>query len=51
VNGWENVFIGALGASAALTGLVFVGISSNLKKIMENSFFVDTWLLVVEINR
>jgi hypothetical protein len=50
VNGWENVFIGALGASAALTGLVLVGISINLKKIMESSF-VDTWLLVVEINR
>jgi hypothetical protein len=38
MNGWENVFIGALSASAALTGLVFVGISINLKKIMENSF-------------
>ena len=38
MNSWENVFIGELSASAALTGLVFVGISINLKKIMENSF-------------
>jgi modulator of FtsH protease len=67
MNGWENVFIGELGASAALTGLVFVGISINLKKIMASSFlpnqalealiaFVSTLfmallLLIVEINR
>ena len=38
MNGWENFFLGQLGASAALTGLVFVGISINLKKIMESSF-------------
>ncbi len=38
MNGWENFFLGELGASAALTGLVFVGISINLKKIMETPF-------------
>ena len=35
---WENFFIGELGASAVLTGLVFVGNSINLKKIMESPF-------------
>ena len=38
MNSWENFFLGALSASAALTGLVFVGISINLKKIMESPF-------------
>jgi modulator of FtsH protease len=38
MNGWENFFIGELGASAALIGLVFVGISINLKKIMASSY-------------
>lgn len=38
MNGWENFFLGELGASAALTGLVFVAISINLKKIMESPF-------------
>ena len=31
---WENFFIGELGASAALTGLVFIGVSINLTKII-----------------
>ena len=34
MSGWENFFLGELGASAALTGLVFVGVSINLTKIM-----------------
>lgn len=34
MSGWENFFVGELGASAALTGLVFVGVSINLTKIM-----------------
>ncbi len=38
MNGWENFFLGQLSASAALTGLVFLGTSINLKKIMESSF-------------
>jgi hypothetical protein len=29
MNGWENLFLGELGAAAALTGLVFVGVSIN----------------------
>jgi hypothetical protein len=35
--GWENFFMGELGASAALTGLVFVGVSINLTKIVASS--------------
>ena len=33
MNGWENFFASELGASATLTGLIFVGVSVNLKKI------------------
>jgi len=33
MNGWENFFLGELGASATLTGLIFVGVSVNLKTI------------------
>lgn len=37
MNGWENFFVGELGASAALTGLIFVGVSINLTKITASS--------------
>lgn len=33
MNGWENFFASELGASATLTGLIFVGVSVNLKMI------------------
>ena len=38
MSGWENFFVGELGASAALTGLVFVGVSINLTKIMASPY-------------
>jgi hypothetical protein len=38
MSGWENFFLGELGASAALTGLIFVGISINLSTIMKSSY-------------
>jgi hypothetical protein len=38
MNGWENFFLGELGTSAALTGLIFVGISINLRTIMKSSW-------------
>jgi len=38
MSGWETFFVGELGASAALTGLVFVGVSINLAKIMASSY-------------
>ena len=31
---WVNFFFAEVGASAALTGLVFVGVSINLKRIL-----------------
>ena len=34
MNGWENFFIAEVGASAALLGLIFVGVSINLTKIL-----------------
>lgn len=33
MNGWENFFVSELTASATLTGLIFVGVSVNLKTI------------------
>jgi len=41
MNGWENFSLGELGASAALTGLVFVGVSINLTKIMTSSNLIN----------
>ena len=41
MNGWQNFFVGELGASAALTGLVFVGVSINLTKIMASSNLIN----------
>jgi hypothetical protein len=32
--GWENFFVAEVGASATLTGLIFVSVSINLTKIM-----------------
>jgi modulator of FtsH protease len=34
MNGWENFFIAEVGASAALLGLLFVGVSINLSRII-----------------
>ncbi len=34
MNGWENLFIAEVGASAALLGLLFVGVSINLARII-----------------
>jgi modulator of FtsH protease len=34
MNGWENFFIAEVGASAALLGLLFVGISISLTRIL-----------------
>ena len=39
MRGWENFFMAEAGASAALAGLIFVGISMNLEKIMANQLF------------
>lgn len=34
MTGWENFFIAEVGASAALAGLIFVGVSINLTRIL-----------------
>jgi hypothetical protein len=34
MSGWANFFLAEAGASAALTGLIFVGVSINLTKII-----------------
>lgn len=34
MSGWDNFFIAQVGASAAFAGLVFVGVSINLTKIV-----------------
>lgn len=36
--GWDNFFMAQVGASAALAGLVFVGISINLTKIIASGY-------------
>ena len=35
MHGWNDFYIAVAGASAALTGLIFVGISISLKKILD----------------
>ena len=35
MSGWDNFFVAGVGASATLAGLLFVGISLNLSKILE----------------
>ena len=34
MNGWENFLVAQVGASAALAGLIFVGVSINLSRIL-----------------
>ncbi|HLK27213.1 MAG TPA: hypothetical protein VKT28_01425 [Puia sp.] len=35
--GWDNFFVAIVGAAAALTGLIFVGVSINLSRILSLS--------------
>ncbi len=51
--GWDNFFLAQVGASAALVGLVFVGISLNLTKIMSSGYLpnrAQEALLVLLVN-
>jgi hypothetical protein len=38
MTGWDNFFLRSLGASAALTGLIFVGVSINHTRIMASPY-------------
>lgn len=37
MEGWDSYLVGNLGAAAALLGLLFVGVSINLKQILEDA--------------
>jgi hypothetical protein len=41
VERWHDFFVAQVGATAALTGLLFVAISINLRKILETRYLVD----------
>jgi hypothetical protein len=46
---WENFFLAQVGASAALTGLIFVSVSINLKKILQYSKLVNRAFQVLAV--
>lgn len=46
---WQNFFLAQVGASAALTGLIFVSVSINLKKILEYSKLVNRAFQVLAV--
>ncbi len=51
--GWDNFFVAQAGASAALAGLVFVGISINLTKILASGYLpnrAQEALLILLVN-
>ena len=51
--GWDNFFMAQVGASASLAGLVFVGISINLSKIIASGYLpnrAQEALLVLLLN-
>src|SRR5262245_24883314 len=47
MDAWANFFIGQLGASAALLGLLFVGVSINLAKILGSRDLTNRALLAM----
>ena len=49
MNGWENFFIAEVSASAALLGLIFVGVSINLTRILSISGLPNRALLALII--
>lgn len=46
---WGNFFFAQVGASAALAGLVFVGVSINLKRILEHALLPDRALEAIVV--
>ncbi len=49
MNGWENFLIAEVGASAALLGLIFVGVSINLTRILSISGLPNRALLALTL--
>lgn len=49
MEGWENFFLGHVGASAALGGLLFVAISLNLSQISSAANLADRALLALSL--
>ena len=47
--GWENFFIAEVGASAVLTGLIFVGVSINLTRILSIPGLANRALLALTL--
>jgi hypothetical protein len=47
--GWENFFIAEFGASAVLTGLIFVGVSINLTRILSIPGLANRALLALTL--
>jgi hypothetical protein len=41
VNAWDNFFVAQVGASAALAGLLFVGLSINMTRILQFPVLLD----------
>jgi modulator of FtsH protease len=49
IDGWENFFLGHVGASAALGGLLFVAISINIERILTFASLPDRALMALEL--
>ena len=49
MDAWQNFFLAQVGASAALTGLIFVSVSINLTKILRYSKLVNRAFQVLAV--
>ena len=49
MDGWENFFLGQVGASAALGGLLFVAASLNLERILSAAALPDRFLVALSL--
>lgn len=49
MDGWANFFVAEVGASAALTGLIFVGVSINLQRIIAFPRLINRALLALVV--